>query len=156
MCNTQILKPIHLLTSFFLNNNLLIPPVHPFPILRMLLWFGFGSIVFREGYEDSRTWGTPERRSNPVEGRFRWMLCGALGTEVMLCYKYRKNTGHLNEDAWRDTPMYIWGPWTVWALSMLTWWLYLRCIRSERTSMHGDSDDADLVSKKKDSIKIKE
>ena len=55
--------------NFFTMNNLLIPPYHPFPVLRLLTWFGIGSIGFREGYEDARTWNTPERKHNAVEGR---------------------------------------------------------------------------------------
>lgn len=62
MVYIQILLYIHFLTGFFLNNNLLIPPKHPFPVLRLLLWFGLGAIAFREGYEDARTWNTPERK----------------------------------------------------------------------------------------------
>jgi len=53
---------IFFLNGFFLNNNLLIPPIHPFPVMRLLMWFAIGAISFREGYEDSRTWGTIERK----------------------------------------------------------------------------------------------
>ena len=55
----MFLLVIHFLMGFFLNNNLLIPPVHPFPVVRLLIWFGLGSIAFREGFEDARTWNTP-------------------------------------------------------------------------------------------------
>jgi hypothetical protein len=47
-------------------NNLLIPPKHAFPVLRLLLWLGFGCIGFREAYEDVRTWNTAERKYNAV------------------------------------------------------------------------------------------
>lgn len=110
--------------GFFLNNNFLIPPIHPFPILRLLLWFGLGSIAFREGYEDSRTWNTPERKYTPVEGRYRWLTVAILTTECVTCWKYRKDTGHIQEDA--ITPMYIWLPWTLVGIAMAGYWLYLR------------------------------
>jgi len=50
---------MHFLTGFFILNAFLIPPKHFFPIGRLLLWFGFGNIAFREGYEDIETWNTP-------------------------------------------------------------------------------------------------
>jgi hypothetical protein len=52
--------------NFFTMNNLLIPPKHAFPVLRLLLWLGFGCIGFREAYEDVRTWNTAERKYNAV------------------------------------------------------------------------------------------
>jgi phosphatidylserine synthase 2 len=58
MCYIQVLLMIQFLGSFFLMNNLLIPPKHPLPVLRLLLWLGLGSVAFREGYEDARTWNT--------------------------------------------------------------------------------------------------
>lgn len=61
-----VLLYIFFLNGFFLNNNLLIPPIHAFPVLRLLMWFAIGAIAFREGYEDSRTWGTIERKDTPV------------------------------------------------------------------------------------------
>lgn len=124
MCYIQGLLNIHFLTGFFLNNNLLIPPVHPFPILRLLLWFALGSIGFREGYEDARTWGTPARKYEPVEGRFRWLTVAILFTESILCWKYREGTGHINADA--ETPFYIWFPWVGSFAAMLVYWVYLR------------------------------
>lgn len=120
----QVLLLIHFLTGFLLNNNLLIPPIHPFPVLRLLLWFALGSIGFREGYEDARTWNTPEREHNEINGRYRWLTVAILTTELILCYKYRKDTGHMNEDA--VTPFYIWFPWTASFLGMGGYWLYLR------------------------------
>jgi len=119
-----VLLLIHFLTGFFLNNNLLIPPLHPFPVLRLLLWFALGSIGFREGYEDSRTWNTPERKFVSVEGRYRWLTVAILTTESILCYKYKKGTGHINMDA--ETPFYIWFPWTASFLAMILFWVYLR------------------------------
>lgn len=122
----QILLTIHFLAGFFLNNNLLIPPIHPFPILRLLLWFGLGSIAFREGYEDANTWGTVKRKHVQVEGRYRWLTVAILTTETVLCWKYRKNTGHINEEAARNTPIYIWLPWVAAFAAMMGWWCYLR------------------------------
>lgn len=124
MCYIQVLLLIHFLTGFFLNNNLLIPPLHAFPVVRLLLWFGLGSMGFREGYEDCRTWNTPERKFVPVEGRFRWLTVAILTTESILCYKYREGTGHINFDA--PTPFYIWFPWTASFVAMGAYWIYLR------------------------------
>lgn len=112
------------MTGFFLNNNLLIPPKHPFPVLRLLLWFGLGAIAFREGYEDARTWNTTERKFKAVEGRYRWLTVAILSTEAILCYKYRADTGHINFNA--VTPWYIWVPWTLFFGGMIAFWIYLR------------------------------
>ena len=57
--------------NFFVMNAFLIPPKHFFPIARLLLWFAFGNIGFREGHEDVVTWNTVDRKHNPVEGRLR-------------------------------------------------------------------------------------
>ena len=92
---TFVLLYIFFLNGFFLNNNLLIPPLHVFPVLRLLMWFAIGAIAFREGYEDSRTWDTLERRDNPVQGRYRYLSTAILLTEAILCWKYRENTGHI-------------------------------------------------------------
>jgi len=112
------------LNGFFLNNNLLIPPVHAFPPMRLFVWFGIGSIAFREGYEDFRTWNTVERKFNVVEGRYRWLAISMIITEAMLCYKYREGTGHIQDDA--VTPLYISIPWTATAVGTFGYWLYLR------------------------------
>jgi hypothetical protein len=110
--------------GFFINNNLLIPPLHPFPVARLLLWFALGSIGFREGYEDCSTWNTPGRKLRPVEGRFRWLSVAILLSEMLMCWKYREGTGHINHDA--VTPFYIWFPWTAAFVAMIGYWLYLR------------------------------
>jgi hypothetical protein len=52
---------IHFLNGFFLNNALLIPPRHFFPVARLLLWFSIGAIGHREAYIDTETWGLNER-----------------------------------------------------------------------------------------------
>ena len=114
----------HFLGGFFLNNNLLIPPKHAFPVCRLLIWFGLGGIALREGYEDARTWNTIQRKYEPVGGRYRWLSIAILLTEAILCWKYREDTGHINMDA--ETPFYIWFPWVVAFLSLVFGWLYLR------------------------------
>ena len=70
-CN--VLLHVFFLNNFFQINNFLIPPVHAFPVLRLLLWFGLGAIGFREAFEDARTWNTPQRKHISVQGRFRWL-----------------------------------------------------------------------------------
>jgi len=120
------LLKIHFLNGFFINNNLLIPPYHPFPVIRLLIWFGLGSIGFREAYEDARTWNTPARRYTPVEGRYRWLVVACLTSEVLLCWKYRMDTGHINFEAAANTPIYIWLPWVGTLGLAVVYWLYLR------------------------------
>lgn len=58
----QGLLLIHFLAGFFLINAFLIPPKHIYPIGRLILWFGFGAIAFREGYQDLMSWNTPARQ----------------------------------------------------------------------------------------------
>lgn len=140
----NILLTIHFLMGFLTINMLLIPPVHAFPILRLLMFFGLGSIAFRESYEDSRTWNTPERKYAPVEGRYRWLVVGILFTEIGLCYKYRKNTGNIIEDA--VTPWYIWVPWTGSLLAIALYWMYLR-FKEGATVKWIDEDEAETRKK---------
>jgi len=109
MCYTMGLLYFHFLNGFFLNNNLLIPPIHAFPIVRLLLWFGLGSIGYRESYLDVSTWNTIERKYNPVEGRYRWLVTGTMISETILCFKYRYDTGHIDFEAAANTPFYNWG-----------------------------------------------
>jgi hypothetical protein len=61
-----ILLSVHFLAGFFLMNAFLIRPKHFFPIGRLLLWFGLGSIAFKEGYADVISWNTAERKDNPI------------------------------------------------------------------------------------------
>ena len=110
--------------NFFTMNNLLIPPYHLFPVLRLLTWFGIGSIGFREGYEDARTWNTPERKHNSVEGRYRWLASAIMFTEMLMCWKYQYNTGHINHGV--STTVYIWLPWFLFYGGMAVFWVYLR------------------------------
>ena len=118
-----ILLCIHFLTGFFLINMFLIPPKHPFPVLRLLLWFGLGNIGMREGYEDIVTWNTYERKDNPVEGRHRWLVVGILVSEALVCWKYRKGTGNIRDV---ETPLWISVPWTLFFITIISFWCYLR------------------------------
>ena len=119
----QFLLLIHFLAGFFVNNALLIPPRHCFPVARLLLWFGFGAIAHREAYIDTETWGTELRKEQPVEGRFRWLTVGILVTEMIMCFKYREGTGNI---LYNPTPWYIWMPWTGSILAAVLFWFYLR------------------------------
>ena len=119
----QLLLLLHFLAGFFVNNALLIPPKHFFPIARLLLWFGFGAIAHREAYIDTETWGTMLRKDQPCEGRYRWLTVGILSSEMILAYKYREGTGNLLDN---PTPCYIWLPWSTVILSGVLFWFYLR------------------------------
>lgn len=121
-----VLLYVFFLNGFFLNNNLLIPPVHPFPVLRLLMWFAIGAIGFREGYEDIRTWNTEQRRGYEVQGRYRWLATAILCSEAILCWKYRENTGHIDKEAAINTPIFIWGPHVFYLIFSAVFWLYLR------------------------------
>lgn len=55
----HVLLFLHFINGFFINDSLHIPPLNPFPVVRLLIWFGLGSIAYREGYEDAVTWNTP-------------------------------------------------------------------------------------------------
>ena len=111
------------LDGFFLMNAFLIPPVHEFPVRRLLLWFGFGAIAHREMYNDIETYGTEERKTHPVEARYRWLSTAILCTEMLIAYKYRNGTGHLTDD---PTPAYIWVPWLTGLLVCTGFYFYLR------------------------------
>ncbi len=121
---------MHFLTGFFILNGFLIPPKHWFPIGRLLLWFGFGNIGFREGYEDVVTWNTVERKNVPVEGRHRYLAAAVLFTEAVIAYKYRYGTGNLIMDA--PTPIYVWLPWAATGAACFMFWIYLR-FKPDRT-----------------------
>jgi hypothetical protein len=128
-CYAQFLLGMHFLTGFFILNAFLIPPKHAFPIGRLLLWFAFGNIAFREGYEDISTWNTVERKDNPVEGRHRYLVVAILFTEAFVAYKYRYGTGNLQ---FVSTPAYVWVPWAIVFVACFTFWVYLR-FRPDRT-----------------------
>ena len=119
----QFLLCIHFANGFFVMNALLIPPKHVFPPGRMLLYFLFGALAMREGYDDGRTWGTPERKDKPIAGRMRWLTVAALLTEIALCWKYREGTGNILDN---PTPAYKWVPWTLGCTALVAYWVYLR------------------------------
>jgi Phosphatidyl serine synthase len=120
--------------NFFVMNAFLIMPKHFFPIGRLLLWFAFGNIGFREAWEDVKTWNTVERKHNPVEGRHRWLAAGIIITEALLSWKYRYGTGNLILDAY--TPVYIWLPWVLVIVSSFFFWVYLRFFKENRTKKY--------------------
>ena len=114
---------LHFLAGFFVNNALLIPPKHFFPIARLLLWFGFGAVAHREAFIDIMSWGTMQRKEQPVEGRYRWLTVGIFFSEMLLAYKYREGTGNLID---APTPWYIWLPWSSALIGGALYWFYLR------------------------------
>lgn len=120
---------MHFLTGFFIINAFLIPPKHWFPIGRLLLWFGFGNISFREGYEDIDTWNKPVRKEHPVEGRHRYLTVAILCTEAVIAYKYRYGTGNLQ---FNPTPLYVSIPWAIIGVACFSYWVYLR-FKPDRT-----------------------
>jgi hypothetical protein len=126
--------------NFFVMNAVLVPPKHFFPIFRLLLWFAFGNIAFREGYEDVRTWNTVERKHNPVEGRHRWLAVAIIATESFLTYKYRYGTGNLVLDA--ETPAYIWVPWAIVIGICFFFWVYLRFFKANPTKKFLEPEEA--------------
>ena len=129
ICYQQGLLLIHFLAGFFLNNALLIPPKHFFPIARLLMWFAFGAVAHREAYIDTETWGTMQRKEQPVEGRYRWLTVGILMTEMILTFKYREGTGNLVD---APTPWFVWVPWTTVIVGAVLYWFYLR-FKSDHT-----------------------
>jgi len=138
-----VLLTFHFVDGFFIMNAFLIPPVHPFPPLRMLLWFFFGAVAYRECYKDVETWNTPARQFHPVEGRYRWLAAAVLITESLVAYKYREGTGHLTDD---PTPWYIWYPWCAGLLSLAVFWLYLRLTPGLCTYKYPNFPEGKIVS----------
>jgi hypothetical protein len=138
---------VQFLMNFFVMNALLVPPKHLFPIGRLLLWFAFGNIGFREGYEDISTWNTVGRKHNPVEGRHRWLSVAIIFTEALLSYKYRFGTGNLVLDA--PTPLYVWLPWALLIAACFAFWLHLRFFKQGRTKRFIEpSEDPDGPARK--------
>ena len=140
MCYAQALLAIQFLMNFFVMNAMLIQPKHFFPIARLLLWFAFGNVGFREAWEDVKTWNTVQRKDNPVEGRHRWLAAGIIITEALVSYKYRYGTGNLILDA--PTPAYIWVPWVVVIVASFSYWVYLRFIAESRTKKYITEEEA--------------
>ena len=144
-CYMFILLLIHFVAGFFLINAFLIPPVHPFTIGRLILWFGLGNIGMREAYQDVITWNTYDRKENPVEGRYRYLSVGILITESIIAYKYRYGTGNLQDE---PTPLYISVPWSIFLGMIGSYWLYLR-FKPDRTRKFKERPEPGVVAKGK-------
>ena len=76
-------------------NALWIPPANVVTVSRLIFWFSIGNIVFKEAWEDIRTWNTVERKYNPVEARFRWLGFGVITMEIAITFKFVREAGHL-------------------------------------------------------------
>lgn len=76
-------------------NALWIPPANVVTVSRLIFWFLIGNIVFKEAWEDIRTWNTVERKYNPVEARFRWLGFGVITMEIAISFKFVREAGHL-------------------------------------------------------------
>jgi Phosphatidyl serine synthase len=144
-CYAQFFLGVQFLMNFFVMNAFLIPPKHFFPIGRLLLWFAFGNVAFKEGWMDVKTWNTVERKDNPVEGRHRWLAVAILATECLIVWKYRYGTGNL---IFADTPAYIWVPWTIVLVGCFGFWLYLRFLKEDRTKKFIEPYEAAAIQKK--------
>lgn len=129
-CYISGFMKVHFLNGFFINSILNIPAVHPFPVLRLLMWFALGALAFREGYDDSRTWGTVERYYKEVSGRYRWLGIAILSTEALMCYKYRHLDHNIQHNA--ETPLYISVPWAITIIFLVGYYAYLR-LKKDRT-----------------------
>jgi hypothetical protein len=101
------------------------------PVARLIFWFFFGNVAYRELWEDVNTWNTYHRKSNPVEGRYRFMAVAIFLLEMLLVFKYREGSPHAHWDA--PTPIYISLPWTLWYGGFLVYWVYLRFFYKYRT-----------------------
>ena len=59
------------LTGFFMISALWIPPKNAMNPVRLLLWFLLAAISFGELHDDIETWGTEERKKNPIPAENR-------------------------------------------------------------------------------------
>ena len=133
MVMTILFHKMHFLNSFFLNNNLFITLIHPFPVIRLLLWFALGCIVHRECYEDVTTWNTEVRYTNELEARYRLLGAGLIFCEGLLCWKTRMGTGRIVFDG--VLPIYWKIFWAVAISFTVGFWLYLR-FKKDRTTKY--------------------
>ena len=115
-----------------------------------MFWFLYGNVSYREGWEDVKTWNTHERKHNPVEGRYRFMVVMIFLLEILLVYKYREGSPHVYWDAY--TPLYISVPWVVFYGGFAIYWLYLRFIYEGRTKKYLEPGEVD---KRKEALRIK-
>ena len=127
------LVSLRFLGMFFFMNSLLLPPPHFICVLRVIGWAFFSYLPFREIYEDIRTWNTPERKNNRVDGNYRWLGMGIVIMECGTSYKFRKGTRNMNEDA--ETSLRIIIPWIVTIVVTLSFYLYLR-LKPDRTKKY--------------------
>lgn len=134
------------LGMFFFMNSLLLPPYHTICVLRVIAWAFFSYLPIREIYEDIRTWSTPERKSNRVDGSYRWLGLSIVVMECVTSYKFRKGTQNMNEDA--ETPLYIIIPWAVAIIAAGSFYLYLR-FKKDRTTKFVDTSSESGPPKKK-------
>lgn len=138
ICIILIFFSAHFLCTFFLMNALLVPPTHPWVASRMLLWAFAGGLIFREIYMDIETWNTIARKTQPIEGRYRWLAIGTILTESLIAYKYRNGTGHITDT---PTPLYISIPWIGGSLALLYGFLHLRFKPGHTTKFPGIEDE---------------
>jgi len=113
--------------GFFQMNNFLIPPVHPFPPLRMIGWLFFGSVAVIEANHVQENRRLKESKRKPFSTPIRWLVFMVLALEVLANWKYRFGTGRLNLEA--ETPAYVWIPWTATLVVFTGYWVYLRFIK---------------------------
>lgn len=126
-----LLLNIHFVVGFFLTNQLYIPNKHMIPVIRLIFWFLFGNVGYKEGWEDCKTWCTEERKHTPVEGRYRFMCVAIFVLETAVVYKYRANADYVYWDA--PTPLYVSLPWALFYGGLFVNWLYLRFFYKFRT-----------------------
>lgn len=132
---------IHFVVGFFLTNQLHIPNKHMIPVIRLIFWFLYGNVGYKEGWEDVSTWNTHARKHNPVEGRYRFMCVGIFLLEVALVYKYREGSPFVFWDA--ETPLYISLPWAMFYGGLFVYWLYLRFFYKYRTKKYLEEGEID-------------
>ena len=132
-----MLVSLNFLCNFFMINSLWIPPQAMVTLIRLAIWFIMANIVFKEGYEDMKTWNTIERKFNPVEARYRWLAFGILVMETAISVKFVKDAGHLQPDS---MPIYIAVPWTIVFVLGFAFYLYLRC-KKDRTVRFKEKKD---------------
>lgn len=52
-------------------NGLWIPPKNNLAIFRLIIWFLASNLAFREIYNDITTWGTKQRKEQPIGAEYR-------------------------------------------------------------------------------------
>jgi len=130
LINMFIIITLNFLCGFLLMNNLYIPPTNHLHKIRLLVWFGLGNLAFKEAHSDIVSWGTDDRRNNPISGQYRWLLSSILLAEVVISIKFRKDSGNIVD---AETPVYIWLPWTVTIVSLYSFYFYLRLKKGHTT-----------------------